>query len=40
MDNVEARARTDQATYDTSTGHGRNQGTGINPNIDAVTKVP
>ena len=40
MDKVEVKATTDNATYDTSTDHGLNQGTGINPNIDEVTKVP
>ena len=40
LDKVEAKATTDNATYDTSTDHGLNQGTGINPNIDEVTKVP
>ncbi len=40
LDTVEAKATTDNATYDTNTAHGLNQGTGINPNIDEVTKVP
>ncbi len=40
LDTVEATATTDNATYDTKTDHGLNQGTRINPNIDEVTKVP
>jgi uncharacterized protein DUF922 len=39
-DAVEAQATTDNDTYDTTNGHGVKQGTGINPNIDEVTKVP
>jgi predicted secreted Zn-dependent protease len=40
LDAAEAKAKADNATYDTTTGHGVKQGTGINPNIDEVTKVP
>jgi hypothetical protein len=40
LDAVEAQAKTDNETYDTTTKHGLTQGTGINPNIDEVTKVP
>jgi hypothetical protein len=40
LDAAEAKATTDNATYDTNNGHGVKQGTGINPNIDEVTKVP
>jgi len=40
LDTVEAKATTDNDTYDTKTSHGLTQGTGINPNIDEVTKVP
>ena len=40
LDTVEAQATTDNKTYDTTTNSGLNQGTGINPNIDEVTKVP
>ena len=40
LDTVEAKATTDNETYDTKTAHGLNQGTGINANIDEVTKVP
>lgn len=36
---VEA-AETANVTYDNDTSHGLKQGTGINPNIDEVTKVP
>ena len=35
-----AQAKTDNKAYDTSTNSGITQGTGINPNIDEVTKVP
>ena len=34
------RPRPTTTTFDTSTDHGRNTGTNINPNIDEVTKVP
>jgi hypothetical protein len=40
LDAAEAQAKTDNAAYDTTTNRGLNQGTGINPNIDEVTKVP
>jgi hypothetical protein len=40
LDAVAAQAKTDNDTYDTTTKHGLTQGTGINPNIDEVTKVP
>lgn len=40
LDTVTATATTDNDTYDTTTDRGRKQGTGINPNIDEVTKVP
>jgi predicted secreted Zn-dependent protease len=40
LDAVAAKAKTDNETYDTTTKHGLTQGTGINPNIDEVTKVP
>jgi Bacterial protein of unknown function (DUF922) len=40
LDAVAAKATTDNDAYDTSTKHGLSQGTGINPNIDEVTKVP
>jgi hypothetical protein len=34
------KAKTDNDAYDAGNGHGLGQGTGINPNIDEVTKVP
>ena len=34
------QAKTDNDAYDVGNGHGLGQGTGINPNIDEVTKVP
>ncbi len=34
------QAKADNDTFDTTTDHGRNTGTNINPNIDEVTKVP
>ena len=37
---ITTQADTDNATFDTTTDHGRNAGTKINPNIDEVTKVP
>lgn len=37
---AETQATTDNKTYDTTTNSGLNQGTGINANIDEVTKVP
>lgn len=40
LDAATAKAKTDNETYDTTTSHGLTQGTGINPNIDEVTKVP
>jgi len=40
LDAVDAKAKTDNDTYDSTTQHGLTQGTGINPNIDEVTKVP
>jgi len=40
FDSVVAQAKTDNETYDTATQHGLTQGTGLNPNIDEVTKVP
>ena len=40
VDDAEAKAKTDNDTYDTNNDHGVKQGTGINPNIDEVTKVP
>jgi hypothetical protein len=40
LDAVTAKAKTDNDAYDTANDHGRKQGTGINPNIDEVTKVP
>ena len=40
LDEVDKQAKTDNATYDTGNDHGLKQGTGINPNIDEVTKVP
>ena len=40
LDAVAAKATTDNDTYDNTTKHGLTQGTGINPNIDEVTKVP
>lgn len=40
LDAIAAQATTDNDTYDTTTKHGLTQGTGINPNIDEVTKVP
>ncbi len=40
LDSVAAKATTDNDAYDGSTNHGLTQGTGINPNIDEVTKVP
>ncbi len=40
LDAAEGQAKTDNTTYDTNNGHGVKQGTGINPNIDEVTKVP
>lgn len=40
LDTVIAKAKTDNKDYDTATASGINQGTGINPNIDEVTKVP
>jgi hypothetical protein len=40
LDAAEAQAKTDNAAYDTSTQSGISQGTGINANIDEVTKVP
>ena len=40
LDGVEAKATTDNDAYDASTNRGLTQGTGINPNIDEVTKVP
>jgi hypothetical protein len=40
LDTVTAQATTDNETYDTGNDHGKKQGTGINPNIDEVTKVP
>jgi len=40
FDTIVTQADTDNATFDTSTDHGRNAGTKINPNIDEVTKVP
>ncbi len=40
FDTIAAGADTDNAAFDTSTDHGRNAGTNINPNIDEVTKVP
>jgi hypothetical protein len=40
LDAAEAKATTDNTTYDTNNDHGKKQGTGINPNIDEVTKVP
>jgi hypothetical protein len=40
LDAVAAKAKTDNDTYDATTSHGLTQGTGINPNIDEVTKVP
>jgi hypothetical protein len=40
LDTVAAQAKTKNDTYDTTTQHGLTQGTGINPNIDEVTKVP
>ncbi len=40
FDTITGQADTANATFDTSTDHGRNAGTKINPNIDEVTKVP
>jgi hypothetical protein len=40
LDAAEAKAKTDNSTYDTGNDHGLKQGTGINPNIDEVTKLP
>lgn len=40
LDAADTQAKTDNATYDTSTKSGLSQGTGINPNIDEVTRVP
>lgn len=40
LDKVDAQAKTDNATYDATTSHGVTQGTGINPNVDEVTKIP
>jgi hypothetical protein len=40
FDAAEAQAKTDNDAYDTTTDHGLKQGTGINANIDEVTKVP
>jgi len=40
LDKVIAKAKTDNTDYDTATKSGITQGTGINPNIDEVTKVP
>ena len=40
LDEVDKQAKTDNDTYDAGNDHGRKQGTGINPNIDEVTKVP
>ena len=34
------QAKTDNDAYDVATKHGLSQGTGINPNIDEVTKIP
>ena len=39
VDDAEAKAKTDNDTYDNNNDHGVKQGTGINPNIDEVTKV-
>lgn len=40
LDAVDDKAKADNDTYDATTKHGLTQGTGINPNIDEVTKVP
>ena len=40
FDTIVTQADTNNAIFDTSTDHGRNAGTKINPNIDEVTKVP
>jgi len=40
LNNAVTQAKTDNKAYDTSTNSGITQGTGINPNIDEVTKVP
>jgi len=40
LDKVDKQAKTDNDTYDAGNHHGIDQGTGINPNIDEVTKVP
>jgi len=40
LDTVIALAKTANTDYDTATASGISQGTGINPNIDEVTKVP
>ena len=40
LDAAEAQAKADNKAYDTATNSGLNHGTGINANIDDVTKVP
>lgn len=40
LTNADTKATTDNKAYDTTTNSGLNQGTGINANIDEVTKVP
>jgi hypothetical protein len=40
LDAAEAQAKADNKAYDVATNSGLNQGTGINANIDEVTKVP
>ena len=40
LDTAIAQAKTDNDTYDTGNHRGIDQGTGINANIDEVTKVP
>lgn len=40
LNDAATQAKTDNDTYDAGNDHGLKQGTGINPNIDEVTKVP